>query len=295
MYNLIIDTDLGNDCDDAAAVALACSYAKQGKANILCFTVNTSDKYAADCIDAIGSVYGFSAEVGVYKGNLFPQNEHSYCEKVADRFSSKQGKFREEAVALLRKKLSQVPDKSVKAVFIGQLNNLRALLESGADEFGEQGVTLYERKVVETVIMGGMFGSQETTFEGQPYTAEYNIKMAVEDSQKAISLLPTKTAFIDFLLGVDVLTLGKLVKREQTDPVGYAYKLFCGGDRPSWDILAVLYALEEECGLFEKSPYGQVTVNSLGQTFFKAGKGLHTILKSAGEKSALAKAIEERF
>lgn len=296
MLNLIIDTDIGNDCDDAAAVALACSYAKCGKANILCFTVNTSDEYAADCIDAIGSVYGCFPEVGVYRGDGFPASKNSYCKKVAERFHTLSGKRREEAVLLMRKKLSQSPDKSVKAVFIGQLNNLRALLESPADEYGEEGVFLYARKVVETVVMGGMFGESETTFEGQPYTAEFNIVVSVEDSKKAISSLPVLTVFLDFNLGVDVLTLGKLVKNAETDPVGYAYQLFCGGDRPSWDILTVMYAVEGENGLFEKSPQGTVTVNDLGQTSIAYHEGgLHSVLASKVDKKELADALERLF
>lgn len=199
MWDLIIDTDIGNDCDDAAAVALACRYAAAGDCGLLCFTVNTADAYAADCIDAIAAANGrfrgcrrFTAAAG------FPANPASYCRAVAERFGAVRGKRREEAVALMRRKLAESADKSVKIVCIGQLNDLRALLESKADEFGADGAELVRRKVGEVVVMGGMFGEKSVMFNGAPYTAEFNIATAVPDSVRALELCSCGRRFLRF-------------------------------------------------------------------------------------------------
>ena len=296
MWDLIIDTDIGNDCDDAAAVALACRYAAAGDCGLLCFTVNTADAYAADCIDAIAAANGVSADVGVYRGAGFPANPASYCRAVAERFGAVRGKRREEAVALMRRKLAESADKSVKIVCIGQLNDLRALLESKADEFGADGAELVRRKVGEVVVMGGMFGEKSVMFNGAPYTAEFNIATAVPDSVRALELCPADVVFCDFLLGYDVITLEKLAEKDKEDPVGYAYKLFCGGGRPSWDILTVMYAVRGAGSEFCLSPRGRVKVNGQGQTEFKeGGNGPHRILRAATDKRLLKERIHALF
>ncbi len=296
MRNLLVDTDIGNDCDDAAAVALACKYAREGKINLLGFTVNTSDEYAADCIDAIAEHYGKSAEIGVYKGDRFPASPNSFCRAVAERFFAVRGRTREEAVAFMRRKLSGCAEKSVRLAFIGQLNNFRALLESGADIYGGAGRELVARKAEEVIVMGGMFGKKSVLFNGKPYTSEFNIATAVFDSREAIRLCPVEMTFSDFLLGADVRTLGRLASGWRTDPVGYAYKLFCGGDRPSWDILTLMYAAEGENGLFVRSAPGAVAVEADGATeFLPAADGKHRYLKAAVGKRALERAVENLF
>lgn len=297
MLNLMVDTDIGNDCDDAAAAALTYMYERAGLCKLLCFTVNTSDRYAPGCLDAIADSYGSRTQIGVYKGEGFPENPSSYCRKVAERFGTAALRERPEAVALMRRKLSACADGSVKIVCIGQLNNLRALMQSAADEYGAQGAELVREKVCEVVIMGGMFGADCVDFFGQAYTAEYNIATAVRDSVLALQLCPVPVTFSDFLLGKDVLTLGSLVCRAQQDPVGYAYQLFCGGNRPSWDVLTVMYAVLGEGELFRRSVRGIVSVSSDGRTRFSPSPhGMHRYLfPAAGGTAELCAAVEGEF
>lgn len=297
MINLMVDTDIGNDCDDAAAAALACMYESAGLCKLLCFTVNTTDRYAPGCLDAIADRYGSRKPIGVYKGEGFPESPSSYCRKVAERFGTAELSERPEAVGLMRRKLSACPDGSVKIVCIGQLNNLRALLQSQADAYGADGISLVQKKVCEVVVMGGMFGADCVDFFGQAYTAEYNIATAVADSVLALRLCPVPVTFSDFLLGKDVLTLGSLVPMAKVDPVGYAYQLFCGGDRPSWDVLTVMYAVRGEGKLFRKAMCGQVNVTADGRTkFVPSEHGMHRYLFSAaGGPAELCAAVEGEF
>ncbi len=298
MVDLILDTDIGNDCDDAAAVALASSFAKEGKCNLLCVTVNTSDPFAPDCIDAIAEAYGSAVPVGVYRGEGFPANPKSYCRAVAERFGTVRGREREEAVCLLRKTLASAKGKTVAFVCIGQLNNLRALLESEADGLGPSGQELFAEKVKEVVVMGGMFGKKRVRFNGERYDREFNIATAVGDSVRALKLCPSEVVFSDFLLGVKVVTLAGRTYRGESDPVGYAYELFCGQGhgRPSWDILTVLYAVEGEGSAFRLTRHGRVHIDGEGRTAFRRDPaGAHRLLRARKGPRKLEKHIEALF
>ncbi len=298
MVNLIIDTDIGNDCDDAAAIALAARYHREGKCNFLCCTVSVSDVYAPDCIDAITEQYGINVEIGVYRGGGFKSAPTAYCRAVAERFGAVRGKAREEAVHLLRRRLSASDDKSITLVCIGPLNNICALLESGADKFGGTGVELVAKKVEKVVVMGGMFGKKCAYFEGKVSTAEYNIVSSVPDAIRTVSLCPVEMVFSDFLLGAEVITLAHLAQRAQTDAVGYAYELFCGAGngRPSWDPITVMYAVEGGAGVLCCSPRGNVTVNDAGETHFAQDpSGLHSYLIAECDSTALAQKLDSLF
>ncbi len=292
MLKLFIDTDIGNDCDDAAAISLAFKYANQNLCSVECVTVNTRDEFAANCIDAISAFNGIDVEVGEYKGDGFEKNERSYCQKVARRFNCLNGKRRKEAVELIISKLQSCTDGEAKIVCIGQFNNLRLLLEN------KKGFELVKRKVSEVVLMGGMFGIESTTFEGQPYVAEFNVVTSVSDSKTAINLCPVPVTFCDFTLGRDVITLEKIVEEEFTNPVGYAYKIFLEGakGRPSWDILAIMYAVKGLDGCFAYSKSGIVTVTDEGKTIHtQSQNGLHRYLLPAVECKALQEKIDELF
>jgi len=55
---LILDTDIGCDCDDAGAMAVMNALADFGECEILAVTHCTSREDGAGCIDAINTYYG---------------------------------------------------------------------------------------------------------------------------------------------------------------------------------------------------------------------------------------------
>ena len=74
--NIILDTDIGPDCDDAAALAMLNLYADQGLCRILGITHCTSNPYGAGTIDAINRYYGREGvEIGTYYGEGFLSDE----------------------------------------------------------------------------------------------------------------------------------------------------------------------------------------------------------------------------
>ena len=64
MKNIILDTDIGIDCDDAVALGLAASLMRTGKCEIKAVTCSTTREGAAQSADAILRYYGLNIPVG---------------------------------------------------------------------------------------------------------------------------------------------------------------------------------------------------------------------------------------
>lgn len=293
---VFLDTDLGGDCDDAGALALLNIFKNNNEAEIVGITHNTSLKYGAACVDVINRYYGNEIELGQYRGKAFLDGEdfNKYAEYVAKKFGSRYlGEPAEEAVSYMRRKLSQSL-KKVKLVAIGQLNNYSALLSSAADEISPlSGADLIKEKVEEVIIMGGLFGEDPVQFCGNEYDVEYNIKTDLPAAKYFIKNCPVKITFSDFRLGYKVKTLGFTVQ-DENNPVGCCYKRFCNGNRESWDLITVLYAVRGLNKLFARSKPGVVTVDDEGKTLFKESKnGKMSYLVNKIGDDALAEYIDE--
>ena len=67
---VILDTDFGNDCDDAGALAILHQMAYMGEVEILATVYPMNDDEGAAAIDAVNTYYGKpNIPVGTYKGN----------------------------------------------------------------------------------------------------------------------------------------------------------------------------------------------------------------------------------
>ena len=74
--NIIIDTDIGPDCDDVGALAMLNIYANQGLCRILGVSHCTSNPYGAGTIDVINRYYGRpDVAIGTYYGEGFLTDE----------------------------------------------------------------------------------------------------------------------------------------------------------------------------------------------------------------------------
>lgn len=67
---LLIDTDIGPDCDDAGALAVAAALAKRYRVPVGAVVSCTSSPYGAPCAEAICRYCGL--EVGVFAENKQP-------------------------------------------------------------------------------------------------------------------------------------------------------------------------------------------------------------------------------
>jgi len=207
-------------------------------------SLNSYDgKWAVPAIDAINQFYGRkNIPIGIFKGiNPIKDDSSHYTKQVQAAFphTCKPGDTIMEAYKLYRKILASQPDKSVKVITVGFLNNLELLLKSGPDEFSPlTGSKLVKQKVKEWICMGGSYptGIDEFNFNIYPQSTKY-----------VLSHWPTTATFIGFELGENVLTGGIFNERykKEENPVAMSFYYYCQGkNRCSWDEIATLYAIK---------------------------------------------------
>ncbi|KAI0162440.1 inosine/uridine-preferring nucleoside hydrolase [Pestalotiopsis sp. NC0098] len=253
--NLIIDTDLFSDVDDAGALLIA---ATAPNVNLLAVNVNYPSSYSALCASAILGYYGQNVPIGIrkpftnvsYFDNFYYQ-AGEYASKIAYHHSGGNLTWGNaddawDAVSLYRKVLSEADDNSVTIASIGFFENLSDLLNSTADEYSSlDGPDLITAKVSELVIMGGNYPSgYEYNFWGDnPISTAH-----VVNNWKTTMVFSGADLGGNVTSGVPLITQGP-----ENDPVRQAYLYYTHGtSRYSWDPLTVLYAIEGlDSGLFE--------------------------------------------
>lgn len=272
---LFIDTDLGGDCDDVGAIALANIIKNDGKIDIIGMTYTTSLLWGPCCVDITNKYYGNkSIPIGVTKRKDYCViNTNKYAQKMVEAFNYdiQKANFME-AVELIRKTLANQEDHSVSFVCIGQLDNVSDLLDSKADKYSKlSGIELVKKKVKEFIIMGGLFKNpdEKVMFNGYEYQREYNIVCDIKSAQNFIAKVPVKVVFSDFKVGYQVFTAKPLLdKKDLTNPITFAYYHFQNKPRESWDLLAVYYACFGNDDLFKTSKNGQISILDDGTTLF---------------------------
>jgi inosine-uridine nucleoside N-ribohydrolase len=262
---LILDTDISSDVDDVGAVALLHGLANQGRVRILATMVSSGDPWSAPCLDALNTWFGRpDIPIGMVKGKAV-QHESKYTRTIAEQFSHDSGTGADipEAVELYRRILAAQADQSVTLVTVGYLTNLRNLLQSQADTHSPlDGGDLVRRKVKRLVCMGGQY----------PSGKEWNFYQDAAAAAYVVEHWPTPVVFSGFEIGKDVLTGAGLQEAAQPDPVRRSYELYNGlTDRPSWDQVAVYYAVrtenERKTALWSRI-YGRNTVRDDGSNYW---------------------------
>ena len=275
---MIIETDMGNDIDDALALALALRAVDNGQAELLAVGCHKNCPTAAAFTDAVCTYYGHP-EVPVAMSLTPVQEFTDYVDyTVCEKDFVKTAAAYPEPVALYRKILSTQPDKSVTFVSLGFGTTLAQLLESGPDEYSPlNGVELVALKTRGLSVMAGSYGEKKR--------AEYNVTNDIPAMQKVFAQWPTAIWQNPFEIGKQTMYPGALIEENlgyyELNPVVEAYKLYqqMPYDRPSWDILSVLYTIHPD--LFTHSVPGTVTVDDEGFTWFTPDEnGRHIVLSA---------------
>lgn len=244
MTKIILDTDLGSDCDDMGALTILHHLADEGKAEILCCTHCGTDESAHITLQVTNAHLGRPAlPLGRYTAHPFLEEEacRRYSAPIAARYRAA-GEFPppEDATRLLRRMLATNTD--VVLVTIGMLNNIAALLRSAPDDISDlPGLELCRRSVRCMYTMGGHFSD--------PTYAEYNIHKDAESAIYVATYFPCPIYYVGFEAGVQVMTGVRLQNSPADCPVRQAYAAF-GGLRPSWDPLTVYAAILPDSPLF---------------------------------------------
>lgn len=289
---LIFDTDIGDDIDDALALAMIHALMSRGECKLLAVTITKDEPMSAAFVDVVNTFYGRGhIPIGVVHDG--PAREPSRYTILADqrdgghlRYPHRllSGKQAPEAVALLRKTLAAADDGSVVVVQVGASTNLARLLASGKDQHSDlPGVELIKKKVRLLSVMAGSFAAK-----GGLDQPEYNVKIDIPGAQTLVANWPTPIVFSGFEIGVALpypaISIEKDFSYVAKHPVAEAYKLYdhMPYDRPTWDLTSVLYAVRPNRGYFDVSPLGRLEITKEGMSKFTpdpAGQHRFLILK----------------
>jgi inosine-uridine nucleoside N-ribohydrolase len=286
---IFIDTDMGADCDDVAAVAILAHFHKLGKINLLGVSHTSAHPRTVEYLDMVCRFYGYQTESLAAAGKEWGIGElrEEFFNDVLSGFTYCETPLSLNAVQLMRKQLSNAKD--VTVLCIGPLNNMSRFLDSQPDEISPlSGKEILAKNVKEVVIMGGIFDNKRYEFYGEIFEVEYNIKTDACSSKNFIENCPAKITFVEFELGYNVKTFADTVASAVETPIKRAYKLFKADSRESWDVVAALYCLFGENGYYRASADGECVVDEKGKTnFYEKQGGRHRYLIETESKEEI--------
>jgi len=276
MEHYIIDTDMGNDVDDALALAVAFGLQRRGVLTLDSIVLSRAGHDAAAFCAALCAFYGFpDMPIGVMRDGLVSaENRFLHLAKHwPHRYDAHTAP---DALTLLRQRLQALPDGSVTIVQIGFATNTAALLKDPTD------VALIRRKVKQLSVMAGAF----VPIDGDPAFKEFNVICDIPAMQQIALHWPTPIIWNGFEVGIALRYPHQSIAHDfgwvVRHPVVEGYRAYCAPDedRPSWDLVSVLYPAYPERGYVDASATGVVTVADDGATsFVESPSGHHRVLR----------------
>ena len=298
--NIIFETDMGNDVDDALAIDMLYKYNKQKRINLMAVMLNKEGEFPPKYIDLLNTWYGQKripigvsprADQSLVAGTNYTQ---VVCEELSEKGkplykrSIKDYSKLLSAVKLYRKLLAKAEDASVTIVSVGFSTNLALLLDTKADEYSPlTGKELVAQKVKRLVTMAGHIEN--------PKYAEYNVVNDIAACQRVFNEWPTPIYMSPFELGLQVHYPAQSIENDFTwtkhHPIVDSYIVYLKKieDRPTWDLTAVLYAIDPQ-QFFNISPAGKIVVTDEGYTHYKqdaAGKHFYLFITPEQAKAIL--------
>jgi inosine-uridine nucleoside N-ribohydrolase len=289
---LIFDTDMGNDVDDALALALLHALQSRGECRLIAVTITKDNPWSAPYVDLVNTFFGRAdIPVGMVKGSGITPDDSKMIRVPATRRTPEgalvyprrlaSGDEAPDALPLLRRVLAAEKDGSVVVVQVGFSTNLAHLLDQADD------LELVRRKVKLLSVMAGNFK------EPKP---EFNVQRDTASARKLFDRWPTPIVASGFEIGAALLFPAARIEKDfayvPDHPVADAYRNYMRMpyDRPSWDLTAALYAVRPDAGYFSISPPGKITSDAQGRTAFQAereGRHRYLILDEAQRAQTL--------
>ena len=296
---LVFDTDMGNDVDDAMALAVIHALQSRGECELLAVTVTKDNPYAAPVVDLLNTFYGRGdIPIGMVRGGVMPQDGR-YIRQVATATDGgrlryphdlKSGQDAPEATGLLRKVLAAQPDGSVVVVQVGFSTNLARLLDSKPDGLSPlDGRSLVARKVRLLSVMAGAF----TPELRKKHFKEFNIVRDVEAARKVFGQWPTPVVASGWEIGHAIRHPARSMQEDygyvEHHPLREAYHYYRGlaNDQPTYDLTSVLHAVRPDRGYFTLSEPGRIVVEEDGFSRFEPdGSGRDRFMSVTPEQVA---------
>jgi purine nucleosidase len=286
---IIFDTDVGNDVDDALALAMIHALESRGEAKLLAVTTSKDNPFAGPFIDLVDTFYlRPRIPIGTVR-NGKTRDDGTYVKTVAESgfypHTLTDSQKAPDAVTVLRKTLAAEKDHSVVIVQVGFSTNLARLLDSRPDTASMlPGMELVRSKVRLICVMAGHFPTGP---------AEFNVKVDVDAARRLFAGSPAPIVFSGYEVGQQILYPAASIERDFAyvahHPIADAYRAYkkMPYDRQTWDLTAVLYAVRPKS--FGLSAKGRVAVDDQGVTTFQEDKnGLHRYLTATPGQGAQA-------
>lgn len=294
--SVILDTDMGNDIDDALALDMLFKYMDQGKVKLLGIANNKDSEYSTRFLDLFSTWYGYpKIPIGQLSNGVKLNDYVDYCKNVVDLnaqssspypYSVKDHQKLLSSEKLYRKILAKQPDHSVVVISVGFSTNLQRLLSSGPDEYSKlNGRDLVAKKVVYLSVMAGSFGEKKR--------AEFNVIHDISAARYIFDRWPVGIVMSPFEVGAKVSYPAKSIQEDfnwtNHHPLVDAYKHYrpFPYNRPTWDLTSVYYAVDGSKGnLLTISEPGTIRVDEKGFTHFeKNSTGNHYVLSIDQEQT----------
>jgi len=286
---LVFDTDMGNDVDDALALAMIHSLISRGECELLAVTLTKDHEECAPYVDAINTFYGRGGiPIGIPNSGVTPEKS-KFTGVTLDKSTGKfvyphdllVGDSVPSAVTVLRKTLASQPDDSVVILQVGFSTNLAALIDSKGDEHSMlNGKKLIAKKVKHISIMAGAFAPI-----GGKTHLEYNVIKDIPAAQKLADEWPTPIIWSGFEIGLAIRYPAASIEQDfkyvERHPIPESYQAYIPTphERPTWDLTSVLWAVRPARDYFALSEPGQVRVDEKGETTFELKRnGKHRYL-----------------
>lgn len=296
---IVFDTDIGNDIDDALAIAVLHELADRGEAEILAITLCKDNPWAAVHVDLLNTFYGRpDIPIGAVRDGRTPA-DGSFLRSVCELKNSagdwlfprdlESGSDAPEAVGLLRRTLAGRPDGSVVMVSVGFMTNFARLLDSPPDDASPMsGEDLVRAKVRLYVQMAGAFSAKRAP--------EYNVHVDAEASRVVYERWPTPLIASGYEIGEAILYPASSIEKDfawaPAHPVVEGYRRYMDFpyDRQTWDLTAVLHAVRPDHGYFGLSHPGEIRLGEKSVTLFEErAAGRRRFLTASPEQVARAR------
>lgn len=290
---IVLDTDIGNDCDDAGAIAVLCNLKKRYNFDVLAIGSTTPLIDGAQTVNAITSYYNLKTLIGYTckTPTYFSHDKDLFSKRIAREFCDLKNNYLDTYVKVFRKAYASSNEK-ITLIIIGPFNAFIDFLKSEPDEISNlTGKELVNSKTKHIYIMGGTFTDKASLFEGNEVHCEWNIVSAIKEAQYFLENVDCEMTFVPFETGM--LLTGQELNNE-ANPVYKSYKYYSNGIRYSWDPITVYYAITKDDKNFSLTDKGIVTIDDSGKTTITyCPSGKHRVLNIKSSKEEVQKVINQ--
>lgn len=279
---VIFDCDMGNDIDDAMALDMLYKYIDAGQVKLLGIMTSKAGTAAAKFIDIMNTWYGHpNIPIGiVHDGPTYENESNDYPLIISNMKKSDGTPFFARTVAnadalpkaetLYRKILARQRNNSVIIISTGFSTNIAHLLETKADRISQyDGRTLVAKKVKFISIMAGSLNKNP----------EFNVQQDVKSFSQLVDKCPVQVISSPFEVGIKLIYqyedgIKKPLSWTENHPLKMGYDIYHskGETTPTWDLTAVLYAVEGDSCYFKRSCRGNITADEKGATYFSRSR-----------------------